>query len=66
MTPASSSSATGRRDRSGRDLERTIAHLLTGGTYLSIGLMSIGVVLMLVDGISPLAVAPPVTSTPRP
>ena len=59
MTPASSSSATGRRDRSGRDLERTIAHLLTGGTYLSIGLMSIGVVLMLVDGISPLAVAPP-------
>jgi uncharacterized membrane protein len=42
-----------------RDLDRSIARLLTGGTYLSIGLMAIGVVLMLAGGISPLAVPPP-------
>ena len=45
--------------RPGRDLERSIARLLTGGTYLSIGLMAVGVVLMLANGISPLAPAPP-------
>ena len=48
--------ATGRPDR---DLEQSIARLLTGGTYLSIGLMAVGVVLMLSNGISPLAPAPP-------
>jgi len=56
MTGTPMPSATG---RSGRDLERSVARLLTGGTYLSIGLMAVGVVLMLVDGVSPLAVAPP-------
>ncbi len=40
--------------RAGRDLERSIARLLTGGTYLSIGLMAVGVVLMLANGSSPL------------
>jgi len=45
--------------RSGRDLERSIARLLTGGTYLSVGLLTVGVLLMLTGGISPLAPAPP-------
>ena len=42
-----------------RDLERTIARLLTGGTYLSVALLAIGVVLMTVGGVSPLAGGPP-------
>ena len=54
--PGSPTHGTGRQ---GRDLERTIARLLTGGTYLSIGLMTVGVVLMLANDISPLAPAPP-------
>jgi uncharacterized membrane protein len=45
--------------RPGRDLERSIGRLLTAGTYLSILLMAIGVVLMLTGGISPLDPAPP-------
>jgi uncharacterized membrane protein len=43
----------------GRDLDRTIARLLTWGTYLSVLLLGIGVVLMAVNGISPLDGAPP-------
>jgi uncharacterized membrane protein len=56
MTEAPTTPAT---RRTGRDLERAIARLLTAGTYLSIGLMAIGVLLMLIDGISPLEVPPP-------
>lgn len=41
-----------------RDLDRTIARLLTGGTYLSIGLLAIGVVLMAINGVSPRAGGP--------
>jgi uncharacterized membrane protein len=41
-----------------RDLDRTVARLLTGGAYLSVGLLASGVVLMVVNGISPLADAP--------
>jgi uncharacterized membrane protein len=42
-----------------RDLERTVARLLTGGTYLSVGLLAIGVGLMAIRGVSPLAGGPP-------
>jgi uncharacterized membrane protein len=41
------------------DLDRTIARILTIGTYLSVGLLAIGVALMALNGISPLAAAPP-------
>jgi uncharacterized membrane protein len=41
------------------DLDRTIARILTIGTYLSVGLLAIGVALMALNGISPLATAPP-------
>jgi uncharacterized membrane protein len=42
------------------DLDRTIARLLTRGTYLSIGLLAIGVVLMAATGVSPIdGTAPP-------
>jgi uncharacterized membrane protein len=43
---------------SGVRLERSIARLLTIGTYVSIVLLAIGLVLMLAAGISPLAGAP--------
>jgi uncharacterized membrane protein len=39
--------------------ERTIGRLLIGITYVSVGLLAIGAVLMFVDGISPLAEGPP-------
>lgn len=39
-------------------LERTIARLLTVGTYVSIGLLTIGLGLMLASGIDPLAGGP--------
>lgn len=39
----------------GVDLDRTIARLLTVGTYLSVGLLAIGVVLMARAGISPIS-----------
>jgi uncharacterized membrane protein len=43
-----------------RDLDRTVARLLTIGTYLSVGLLAIGVVLMALAGISPVdATVPP-------
>jgi uncharacterized membrane protein len=38
----------------GRDLDRTVARLLSIGTYLSVGLLAIGVLLMVPAGISPL------------
>jgi uncharacterized membrane protein len=36
-----------------RDLDRTVARLLTIGTYVSVGLLAIGVLLMALAGISP-------------
>ena len=42
-----------------RDLDGTIARVLTWGTYLSVGLLALGVVLMTANGVSPLDVAPP-------
>jgi uncharacterized membrane protein len=45
-------------DPSGVRLERSIARLLTIGTYASIVLLAIGLVLMLTSGISPLDGAP--------
>lgn len=41
-----------------RDLDRIIARLLIGGTYLSVALLGLGVALMVAQGISPLAAAP--------
>jgi uncharacterized membrane protein len=41
------------------DLDRSIARLLTFGTYASVALLAAGVLLLLVWGISPLAGAPP-------
>jgi uncharacterized membrane protein len=43
----------------GRDLDGTIARVLTWGTYLSVGLLAVGVVLMTANGVSPLDDAPP-------
>ena len=40
-------------------LERTVARLLTVGTYLAIGLLLVGLVLMLASGIAPLSGGPP-------
>jgi uncharacterized membrane protein len=40
------------------DLDRSIAHLLTFGTYGSVALLGVGVVLMFAAGISPLAGGP--------
>jgi uncharacterized membrane protein len=42
-----------------RDLDRTVARLMTGGTYLSVTLLAVGVVLMVATGASPLDDAPP-------
>lgn len=36
------------------DLDRTIARLLTSGTYLSVALLAVGVALMAATGLSPL------------
>jgi uncharacterized membrane protein len=43
----------------GRDLDASIARVLMVGTYLSVALIALGVVLMVADGISPLDPAPP-------
>ena len=57
-------SATGARSAKGSQepgqpgLEQSIARVLTIGTYASIGLIAIGVVLMLADGIGPLSNGP--------
>jgi uncharacterized membrane protein len=45
-------------DGSGVRLERSIARLLTVGTWLSIALLAVGFVLMLAQGVSPLDPAP--------
>jgi len=45
-------------DGGGRPLEAQIGRLLTIGTYASVGLMAVGVVLMALSGRSPLDVAP--------
>lgn len=37
-----------------RNLDRTVARLLTIGTYVSVGLLAVGVGLMALDGVSPL------------
>ncbi len=42
----------------GRDLDRAIARVLTWGTYLSVLLLGFGVILMVVNGTSPLDPAP--------
>ena len=49
------SDATSSDEAGGAALERTIARLLTGGTYLSMACLVAGVVLMLANGIGPLA-----------
>ncbi len=41
------------------DLDRSIARLLTYGTYVSVGLLGIGAILMFARGIAPLAGGPP-------
>jgi uncharacterized membrane protein len=41
------------------DLDRSIARLLTFGTYVSVGLLGIGAVVMFASGIAPLAGGPP-------
>ncbi len=41
------------------DLDRSIARLLTYGTYASVALLAAGVLLMLAQGIAPLAGGPP-------
>jgi uncharacterized membrane protein len=41
------------------DLDRSIARLLTIGTYVSVALLAIGVIKMFVDGIRPLGGGPP-------
>jgi uncharacterized membrane protein len=45
-------------DGSGVRLERSIARLLTVGTYLSIALLAAGFALMLAQGVSPLETPP--------
>lgn len=41
-----------------RDLERTIARLLSVGTYISIAFVAVGVALLLASGASPIDAAP--------
>jgi uncharacterized membrane protein len=41
------------------DLDRSIARLLTYGTYVSVGLLGIGTILMFARGIAPLEGGPP-------
>jgi uncharacterized membrane protein len=45
-------------DPAGAGLERSIARLLTAGSYLSIALLAIGFGLMLANGIGPLSKGP--------
>lgn len=49
---------TPRETGSMRDAERRIGRLLIGATYVSVGLLVIGFVLMMADGVSPLAGGP--------
>ena len=59
MTGSASSTTPGTAsdDRS-VSAERLIGRLLIAVTYVAVGLLSIGVVLMIVDGISPLSAGP--------
>jgi uncharacterized membrane protein len=43
----------------GNDFERRLGRLLIGVTYVAVGLLTIGVVVLLLAGISPLAGGPP-------
>lgn len=43
----------------GREFDRFIGRLLIALTYLAVGLLTVGVVLLLANGISPLAGGPP-------
>ena len=45
--------------RRGQEFERFIGRLLVALTYLAVGLLTVGVVLLLANGISPLAGGPP-------
>ncbi len=47
------------RAERGREFDRFIGRLLIAVTYVAVGLLSVGVVLLLVAGISPLAGGPP-------
>jgi uncharacterized membrane protein len=42
-------------------LESALAHILQAGTYLSVGLLAAGSILLIVGGTSPLAGGPPVS-----
>lgn len=55
MTPRPVQSGAGARTD---DLDRTIARLLTAGTYISVALLAIGVALMAAAGLSPLSGGP--------
>jgi len=56
-------SAKGSQEPGPPGLERSIARVLTIGTYASIGLIAVGVVLMLADGIGPLSNGPAFDAT---
>ena len=43
----------------GREFDRFIGRLLRAVTYIAVGLLSVGVALLLAEGISPLAGGPP-------
>jgi uncharacterized membrane protein len=47
------------RPADGRAFERRLGRLLTTVTYVAVGLLTVGVILMLQAGISPLAGGPP-------
>ena len=45
--------------QAGSGFERRLGRLLIGATYVAVGLLTVGVVLLLLAGISPLAGGPP-------
>ena len=51
-------SATSSQEPGAPGLEQSIARLLSVGTYISIGLLAVGVVLMAINGIAPLSGGP--------
>jgi uncharacterized membrane protein len=50
-----------RMDQSAADLEPALARVLQAGTYVSIGFVAVGTVLLLAGGTSPLAGGPPLS-----
>ena len=60
---ASPAASTPGQANRGPDLERSIARLLTIGTYASIGLLAVGVILMLANGIGPRSGGPAFDAT---